>query len=786
MPPASPAPVRLVIAAFAVWLLGSSLVYPSATRIDAWPWAGLTAAGWMLALVFVLAGGLSFRLGGARDAAVAAFVLVAVASAWASPWTGGSLAASLAVPAGAALLYLLIGGFRHADLGPRLGLGLDLIATAVVVTSLAAWLVIALEADSLLAGLARRNDRPFGHANYTAAAALLATAWLGSRALATTGGSRRWRLVAAGMAAAVLLSSGSRAAVACLAAGAGIGLVAWWRRRGCRRRDAATGGLLLLGVLAAGIGTNERLRDLVRHGRWSPLAADSNQQRLALAQAGIELGLAHGPLGPGPGTVPLAYHAGDAATPAAPDGALQVHSAPLQVWATTGLAGAVALGLLIVSLLPAVMRAFAPAAPAPHTVLAAGLVAAGLFSLSDHAFDVPFILVFTLAPLAVLLAPSAIPAAPRSAAWRAGLAAAALVVLAGPLAARVRDLAARAAFAQAMAAYDAGDSPAVWRALAAAHDRAPWDRYYRETAAALRWESPEGRAEAADLLRSVLAGGGRWPSEFAAYNLAWLDLAAGHPDAAKHFALAARLAPHRRGVQFGLGLARARAGDREGAARALADACLADPLLVTEPVWSGPEFQPLWPRVSAEIATRAARLAESQADEARGRELRAVAARLRWWRDPAALPLDALLAEASPEAADALRAMTTAPAKGGGAWPGGESWGVLGETWAQGRPPAGFTPEQAGALQRQLESSADFAAFAAGALSGLAPWRQTERAGRGGYRVVMRHPDSAVLYDVPAFDRHLMLPPAAAALFPPRGWIPGQAWRRAGLAPDQP
>lgn len=787
MPPVSPALSRLTIPAFAVWLIGLSVLPPSATRIDTWPVAGWLLAGWIAFIAFAWFRGSTVRLGGGRDLGLLAFAGVTIASAWASPWRGGSLAAALGVAAGIALLYGLVREFRGGRKAQG-NIAFDFAAVAVVAAGLLFWIWPALS-TGFAAGsrLALRNDYPFGHVNYTAGAALLATSWLAAGAFAHRERARGWRAGGALLAAALLVSSGSRAGVVALMGGIGLVLLALWIQRGRRRRDATIGIGVMLLVAVVGVSTNERLRVFVTEGRWSEPAATSNTQRQALAAAAIELGGSHGLLGPGPGTVPLTYPeiAGRSPRVGAPDATLQVHSAPLQVWATTGPAGAGALLVLVATLIPVLIRPFRATASMPESVLAAGALAYGSFALTDHQFDVPFIAVLVIAHLARLLAPVAqnIPAPVTISNRRRLVTALIAVALAGPFFQRTRDVAARATFAGALHAYDTNQPVAAQRALVRAGRFAPWDRFYAEAAAAWQWETTPRRSEAASTLRGALTDAAPWPSEFALYNLAWLELELGQPDAAAHFAAAARIAPHRRGVHLGYALARLRTDDAVGAVRALARECLSDPSIVTELWWQEPAMHALIPAVRISIEQQADQLAATLRTGDERTRLQGMATLIAWWlqpdqRTPSGLS-DAIGTAVSP----ALRQLDSAPARGSGPWPGMDRWGSLGSSWAMGQPADSLNARAASELATRLARSVDFTTFVTAPITDAPAWRRAERTLRRGYRVIMRHPDAAVAADVPVFERNLLVAPFAADLFPLRGWIPGGAWHDAGLLP---
>ena len=174
MPPVPSAPTRLAPLALAAWVVGLSVLPPSATRIDTWPAAGWLLAGWIAALVLGIRQARSLRLGARREFALVAFGLATVVSAWASPWRGGSLAAAAGTLAGIAGLYALVGGFRGLT-RERLGAALDFGAVGVVAAGLLFWLWPTVsEGFANVGSLALRNDFPFGHVNYTAGAGLLA------------------------------------------------------------------------------------------------------------------------------------------------------------------------------------------------------------------------------------------------------------------------------------------------------------------------------------------------------------------------------------------------------------------------------------------------------------------------------------------------------------------------------------------------------------------------------------------------------------------------------------
>lgn len=756
-----------------------TLQTPSATRLDVWPWAVIASAGWLVFAVGALGLFATGRLAAPRPllaVALTLWILVVTVSAWNSPSSGGSLVTCLPTLGGLGLLWLMLNAGRDPNAFLAMRTAVDVAALAFIAVALFGWAQQALAAPSISALLQGRNPVPFGHSVYTAGAALLVGSWLASSAVASHGFARGWR--AAGVAGALLaiMSSASRAGVAAAAVTGSLVAVMWWWRRGRRLRDAVIGGGVLLIVGAIGLSTNVRLRDFVVRGQWSALAAASNDHRLAMADAGRALGASHGLFGPGPGTVPLAYHAGNARVAHAPDGSLQVHSAPLQVWATTGPAGLLALAVLLAALTPAIARALRPSAAPDLQVLAAGVVGYGLFALTDHQFDLPFIAVLSVAHVAALLSagPKAT-AGPPSLFLRAAVVVIGGLALAGPVWYRAHDLAARAAFATAAKAHDTGDARAVQDALATAGRRAPWDRYYTEVAAAWSWErDPEF---ARRLLETVVTSEKVWPSEFATYNLAWLALARGDAgEAAVHFADAARLAPHRTGVLLGRALALAALGNLDGAGDAFARQLLSEPRSITLSLWEQPALHERRPVILARIRELATTLAGRTDDPGLRTRLRETAIVLAWWWEPDGEQRRSLLAGLSPATRAPLEALVHAPARGTGPWEGSTQWGLLAETWATGHPAVAAPDPWKPALEARLAATRDFRAFV------TAPptedvFRRAYRVGRGGYRVIMRHPASPEVFDFPVFEENLLLAPHLNALFPVRGWIPGSMWR---------
>lgn len=584
MTPATPRllPVLPAVSACAL-VLGLSVLSPSTSRILVWPWAGFAAAGWLFAFVTVFyriaAGRPHARFGGLIDAGFAVLALAAVASAFVSPISGAILPQVLPFLGICSLPYLLLPWLHAADADTTrrfhlLSIGLCLL---ILITSLLLW----LDPGNGFSGWSARNTQPFGHSNTTGSFAVLAATWLIFSALTLAGRARWVALVAAGLSITAALSSQSRGAVLALAVVASVfGAVQLLSRR--RYLAFAVLGVVIVG---GALGTNQRLRDLVLHQRWSDGARESNQQRTAMILGGIALGNERPLLGWGAGSVPHVFPRVRAALPGTADNFLHLHNTPAQLWAALGGAGLIG-GLLLAAGIAARLRA-APWTPA-RTILAAGIAGGATVLLFDHPFAAPAFAFLTAAHLSAWAVPA--PAAttrPARLASGLGLLAALAIVPSS-----LRDLAARAAYSASLD--DASDGSA---ALTRAMSLAPADPYYAHQYASFLFTHSSDPAAAVPALRATLLHN---PDlEYAHYNLGWLLLDSAPAEAAAHFRTAARLAPQRGGVYFGLGLARLNEGDSPAALRAFATECLHDPAFFWSPEWRSPVLAGLRPAVLA-------------------------------------------------------------------------------------------------------------------------------------------------------------------------------------------
>jgi len=381
-----------------------------------------------------------------------------------------------------------------------------------------------------------RNSHPLGHSNYTAGLALLSLPWLVSAVPKHRGPLRLALSFATGLALLALFMSGSRGGLAGLGA-LGIGALLGARLGRKKFLVLAAGAIVAAAALAV---ANPRIRAMIVPSLPDAEPNLSTVQRAAMLEAGFLMASDRPIVGWGPGSTPLVYPRFRQRLDGGAENVLQLHNTPIEIVATSGLAGllvsAAFLGL-----------AFRRCSHAP--VAAVALAGYAVFSLTDFQLDVP-VFVFALATLAAALARPGPVAAPRFGRWIAG--------------------AAWLAFGLAVGFGRRDPTPRLnVEALSLAHD-------------------PAQIPQAVALLNQSLALNP--DQEIAHFNLGWLLLVADPAAAEKHFREAARLVPDKGGVYFGLGLARLNQGNRAGADRALALECLNEPLFLASPWWTVPEI----------------------------------------------------------------------------------------------------------------------------------------------------------------------------------------------------
>ncbi|MEO5958267.1 MAG: O-antigen ligase family protein, partial [Opitutaceae bacterium] len=442
-------------------LLAVTLAHPSATRLHTWPWALVTALLWSSPLVLLAirfgAHSAWHRPGFLLCSGLGLLALGTIASACFSPFSAASLPRVWPTLGGVAFYFLLHDWLAH-DNGsrqPRLGFLALLIAfggAVIVGVSLIGWLRAVASG-----GWTVRNAIPFGHSNYTAGVMVLLLPWFVFHAWQSRGLARLGWCIVATAAIVALGGTSSRGAALALLVVSGSFVLATvaWAPWSCSRKLMLTA--LVIGVGLVTVLANPRLRELALRRNWGHSARESNRQRSAMLEAGARLGAERPLLGWGPGTVPLAYPRVRAQLDGGVDNILQLHNTPIQIWATLGATGGLALVLLTLGLgrqLAGALSTRLSSRPASLAALAS-LGGYCLFALTDHQFDLPIIAALAACNLAVLsstgVPPVGLSRRPRII---AALSIAAFVV--APTFFLTRDLLARRAYEQSLVAWEHG------------------------------------------------------------------------------------------------------------------------------------------------------------------------------------------------------------------------------------------------------------------------------------------------------------------------------------------
>jgi O-antigen ligase len=513
-----------------------------------------------------------------------AVIIVVAGSALVSPYRGPSLFASLtplAAVAGFFLLHDAAGqpmspNSRRAALPASLIKWAGIFGVALVAVSLGHWLISLARAD-LLRHPARwldyRNDHPLGHSNYTAGLSLLVIPWFGYLAWRSERGARVGWIAMTALGLIMLFTSGSRGG---LIGAAVLTVVSIFYARVNRKVLI----LLCLTAIAAAVAfgyAHPRTRALIFNSRGMYSEPNqSNVQRSAMATAGWRMGEQRPLFGWGAGSTPLAYPKFRAGLDGGVENALQLHSAPVQIWADFGVPGALLLLTFIVLVWrerrPDAVSVSQPERPFARVSIVT-LAGYSAFALTDAQLDVP-IFAGAMAALAALIAR---PASAPNARWSRGTAALAVLTLA------------------LVAAWGRGDAAPELnlRALELGRD-------------------PKRLLDARRLFEQSLALNP--DQEIAHFNLGWLLVTADPKSAETHFIAAARLVPDKGGVYFGLALSRLNQDRPElvpAVVHALALECLNDPSFLISPWWRQPYFATLRPAVIKELHVISAYVADA-------------------------------------------------------------------------------------------------------------------------------------------------------------------------------
>jgi O-antigen ligase len=566
---------RLLCALGLAGLAALTLVDQGATRMYSWPW-------WLAFWLVQLAPAAALLVRTVFDPRPLAWPALAwrwplgllaaveLAAALASPFRAQSLPAA-ATPLTGIAAGLLLFDWLYADAAEtrvrvaRLERALGWFFAVVLADSLGLWLfgdvgpnLRAGQIASLHDLFNLRNEHPLGHSNYAGGLAVFMLPWFGARVARTRGRVRAGWIVAVALSLFMLFTSGSRGGVLGLAGLliAALGLA--WRRNGLRTRHAVLLAAAAVALTAVFAVINPRIRYfLVPKASFAP-PTDSAVQRSAMFTAGLRMGSDRPLLGWGPGVTPLVYPRYRAQLDGGVETALQLHSAPVQIWADTGAPGLVCILALAALVACSLWKKSSPAPAAAGLAL----VGYGIFSLTDFQFDVPVFMFLSAACLAACT-PSAAGFAPPRVRTALALALLTATVL--------------------ICALGQGDPTPALNTEALALNR-----------------DPAQASHAIALFEKSLALNPE--QEIAHFNLGWLLLVRDPAAAETHFVAAAHLVPDKGGVYFGLGLARLNQGHVNTAAQALALECLNDPIFVASPWWRVPALAPLRAPTAALVA----------------------------------------------------------------------------------------------------------------------------------------------------------------------------------------
>jgi O-antigen ligase/tetratricopeptide (TPR) repeat protein len=818
MTPARPGSLLMRIPVF-LGLLGVavfvalSLSTNAATRFYQWPWFFY----WQLLLVTpiaLLAGQLLAgrrdvrRFGGWLDSGLVLLAAVNVAAALLSPFRPQSLNAALIPVAAVSLAYLELNWIERdaVQRAARITLLAQLMGVLMfffTLVSLGRWLLTHVypawaAGRSLGDALTIRNADPLGHSVYTAGFAVLAAPWLAVLGLATHGWRRKFWLVAAALALALVPSAYSRGGVLALIVALACAAALWLAQSSLSRagRLLVTAGVLLAAAMLVGL--DPRLRGLVLNQRWSAIASESNHQRSAMIEAGWLMGRDRWWTGYGPGTVSLVYPRYRARLSGGVDDVLQLHNTPVQFWAELGAPGVLALGLLLLGAAKLGCDAWRQRVR-PVTVSAdrlrvqAVLVAFtgyAVMCLVDYQLDVPLFAVVVTALLVLWRADTVEDGAgftvtPSNARLAGGALLAALAIIMWPT---LPNLRARQLFADAATARESGRPDVFVAGTEKAAAVASWDAFYPVQLGAFYGEQyllagdPAAQARARQLCAASLnhALAINPDQEYCHFNLGWLLLPEDPAAAEPHFRAAVRLVPDKGGVYLGLGLSLLARDEKSAAIGAFALEWLNDPQAVASPLWTLPPLAALRGDVAAALHREIAyQLKQIGLPATTGRQLRYVAALTDWWLG--ATPDMATLSGEGPseprwffENLRLIDQRTYVPRKIGEGLP----WEQLYAAWRDATTLSaapGDAPELVGAINRRLLRERDsFTRLLVSPPGDEPSLEQSFRRQRLAYNVLLRNQDGFLLSDLYVFPENRLVRKYASFLFPSKGYLPGR------------
>ncbi len=486
-----------------------------------------------------------------------------------------------------------------------------------------------------------RNERPLGHSNYTAGMAVLMLPWFASLAWFNKGMYRVTCVVLFLLSLFLLWSTGSRGGLLGLGVSL-ISLVVLLVESGKIGRKWVGlwvfGSIIAVAVIGASSG---RVRSLVSDFSNTGMLNSGDVQRTSMVQAGWEMGKDRLWTGNGLGTVSRVYPEYRSGVTGGVESALQLHSLPVQVWATLGLPGVVALLASFIYLGWCISRGLRKAGDGGGAHCAfwgssISLIGYLAFSLTDYQLDIPlFVGILAMNAAIVCWVASERNSSVKGSYVLSGGVGIVLVVLAVVLYPSIHS---RATFASGVNSWYAGEYEQSRRLVEETMESAPWEAFYLNQAAfmvlgekvASPVEGSSNEKEAVELLRLSLQANPH--QEICHFNLAWMLLDTNLEGAIYHFGEANRLVPGKSGINFGLGLCYLRKGELAASYRYFALEWLNDPSFAMAPIWSHPSFMEHRPKIFEEEARWVAQWREDgRLSEHIIRQIEYVAALHLWW-----------------------------------------------------------------------------------------------------------------------------------------------------------
>lgn len=816
-----------------------TLLPDSSTQMVLWPWVLIWQAG---LLCFVLVAVLNlwqtrqpfFLLGNNLDWAIALCFITLCLSATFATFPHQALWYSLIAFACLIMIYV---GNNYLQATKNLDGLLTLqgcLSVALIVESLLLWTAQVLlprlsELDQLskiginltydFSDIEARNAFPLGHQNYVAGYLMIALPLLTSLAITQSGIRRKIWLVGIALGLVDLYTTSSRGGFLGLFVLIVVGILIMLVRSRGQRLAVIVGGASTIGAIATLIIFNNRLQNVL-NSLLSGKGGGDLFYRIIAAAAGWKIGLAHWLFGAAPGAAMLFYQQYRPAWAAREaEMMFQLHSTPVQLWAELGSAGAVTVFVATLGLLVLLIRLHFSATwlgdrdqQIVTYGLFGGLLAYGTLALTDYQLDV-FAISGSLIIITACIAyigqlhinyPKQlimIGNYPRLRQWLAGtttvFVCAAIAWLA-PVDVAWQSSSIGFNFLDRMKLdLQTGNVVAAennlqrfQQQLEQAHRLASWEPYYPYQLGwnladlGLRTTEPQQaqKLQQAGLVWLQKANKISPYQEFGYNAAAWVSLVQQRPQAAEvFFRRALALVPAKRSLFFGLGVSLLRQGKMDAGLRAISLECLNDPIFLTTPLWSNPEWQKLKPQVAKQLDSFYASLIKSTP------ELKTTQAVVDWWLgEPNTIA--ALATSKSPIAAAIAATIQNKPDQLSfsfqdlhypwqmaiAAWfTPSERQLLLEMAWATANR---SVPNQESAvvikaMVDRMNQSPNFDAWLRQPLPANSPLISRFRRARVGFGVVSRHIDGEIPLDFFNVEENVIITKFFAELFPTQGGL---------------